>query len=101
MILLDGLSRYWSNSNSFNGCYGQKIMGGMNPSENSTVNNGVLYSKIYLGSKKTLEQMGLIVEFGYIDTKWNPADVGTRGITAREFSTQISIQKCPIYQRDE
>ncbi|KAK6022278.1 hypothetical protein OSTOST_12032 [Ostertagia ostertagi] len=38
---------------------------------------------------KELEEMNVQVQFGYIDTKQNPADIGTRGASGEEFSSHI------------
>ncbi|KAK6765376.1 hypothetical protein RB195_025337 [Necator americanus] len=38
---------------------------------------------------RKMEDMKVKVQFGYIDTKWNPADVGTRGTTAQELYSHI------------
>ncbi|KIH55847.1 Pao retrotransposon peptidase [Ancylostoma duodenale] len=35
----------------------------------------------------TLKEMELDVQFGYIDTKWNIADIGTRGASSKDLST--------------
>ncbi|KAK6017720.1 hypothetical protein OSTOST_16755 [Ostertagia ostertagi] len=38
---------------------------------------------------KELQGMNISVQFGYIDTKQNPADIGTRGASAEELGSHI------------
>ncbi|KAK6762325.1 hypothetical protein RB195_023150 [Necator americanus] len=38
---------------------------------------------------QSLERMEIGVKFGYIDTKWNPADIGTRGASNHEFVSHV------------
>ncbi|XGW03187.1 hypothetical protein V3C99_014858 [Haemonchus contortus] len=38
---------------------------------------------------QSLLEEGIEVKYGYIDTKWNPADIGTRGTSTQEFSSHI------------
>ncbi|KAK6762887.1 hypothetical protein RB195_023549 [Necator americanus] len=38
---------------------------------------------------QSLERMEVGVKFGYIDTKWNPADIGTRGASNHEFVSHV------------
>ncbi|KAK6741506.1 hypothetical protein RB195_009391 [Necator americanus] len=38
---------------------------------------------------QSLKRMEVGVKFGYIDTKWNPADIGTRGASNHEFVSHM------------
>ncbi|KAK6018865.1 hypothetical protein OSTOST_15519 [Ostertagia ostertagi] len=40
--------------------------------------------------------MGVKVEFGYIETKWNPADIGTRGASAQEILSHVWWRGYPL-----
>ncbi|RCN34189.1 hypothetical protein ANCCAN_19964 [Ancylostoma caninum] len=45
---------------------------------------------------QTMKDMRIEVSFGYIDTRWNPADVGTRGATAQELRSHIWWKGYPL-----
>ncbi|KAK6030328.1 Tas retrotransposon peptidase A16 [Ostertagia ostertagi] len=45
---------------------------------------------------QSLTHMGVKVEFGYIETKWNPADIGTRGASAQEILSHVWWRGYPL-----
>ncbi|VDP21921.1 unnamed protein product [Heligmosomoides polygyrus] len=45
---------------------------------------------------KMLEEMKVEIQFGYIDSKWNPADIGTRGATSEELLSHIWWKGYPL-----
>ncbi|KAK6027246.1 Tas retrotransposon peptidase A16, partial [Ostertagia ostertagi] len=48
------------------------------------------------GIVQSLVDMGVEMEFGYIDTKWNPADIGTRGASTQELSSHLWWEGYPL-----
>ncbi|EYB89133.1 hypothetical protein Y032_0235g3172 [Ancylostoma ceylanicum] len=50
---------------------------------------------------QTLKDMQIEVQFGYIDTRWNSADVRTRGVTAQELCTHIWWTGYPVKEIQE
>ncbi|KAK5965905.1 hypothetical protein GCK32_012453 [Trichostrongylus colubriformis] len=50
---------------------------------------------------KELEELNVNVQFGYIDTARNPADIGTRGASAEELSSHIWWKAYPLRSMNE